>query len=202
MPDLFYTDEVQKVRTTKMPSTFAVNANTIVSNHFSPKWFVGVAAQKEESCMSRTKAPTVSDVYTSALKTAGTAMRVWETMVASQAVIQSRLGTIHSAARNPATADYDELALMVPEKVKAFSKAGAAALPDLQLVQSMYFAQAHHLTKLMLGYKVPSIGDLSAIAARSTQMAIVAADAAGKALLPVHAQATSNARRLKKPPGK
>lgn len=149
--------------------------------------------------MPRTKAPFDPDLYTSSLKAAETAIRFWETMVASRSVIESRLGTIHSAAHGPATADYAELARIVPEKVSAFSKAGAAALADLQALQSVSFAQTQHLTKLMLGGRMPSVREMAEIAARSAKMAIVTADAAGKALVPVHAKATSNARRLKKP---
>jgi hypothetical protein len=102
-----------------------------------------------------------------------------------------------AAARNPLTADYAELARMVPEKVEAFSRAGAALMKDVETLQTQAGAQVRHVTAVMTSGKLPTFSDMFTLTARWASMSQRATSAAGRALLPVHAAATSNAKRLR-----
>jgi hypothetical protein len=136
-------------------------------------------------------------MYSSGFDLAATAVRAGETMLAANAVIGSRFGTMQAAARNPITADYAELALMVPEKVEAFSRAGASLMKDAESVQAETGAQIRHVTALMTSGKIPTFSDLFTITGRWASITQKATGAAGRALLPVHAAAMGNARRLR-----
>ena len=138
------------------------------------------------------------DIYASGLDLATTALRVGETLVAANAVIGSRVGTMRAAANDPLTADCAELARMVPEKVEAFSRAGASLIKDAESIQAEAGAQIRHATTMMTSGRIPTLGDWCALGARSASIGQKMMGAAGKALLPVHAAATGNARRLHK----
>lgn len=125
-----------------------------------------------------------------------TSLKMAETAVASQAVIESRTRTMAEAVRNPLGADYAELGRMVPEKLSALAEAGAAAMDDVQAVQSMALANWQMLMGIAGSGKIPSANKLNSIAKRSTAIVERSARATGKALGPFHAGATGNARRL------
>jgi hypothetical protein len=141
---------------------------------------------------------TLWDLYSSGFDLAATAVRAGETMLAANTVIGSRVGTMGAAARNPATADYAELARMVPEKVEAFSGAGVSLMKDAESVQAETGAQIRHVTQLMTTGKIPTASDMFTLAARWASITQKATGAAGRALLPVHAAAMSNADRLRR----
>jgi hypothetical protein len=147
--------------------------------------------------MARKQAYTLWDMYSSGFDLAATAVRAGETMLAANAVIGSRVGTMQAAARNPITADYAELALMVPEKVEAISRAGASLMKDAESVQAETGAQIRHVTALMTSGKIPTFSDLFTLTGRWASITQKATGAAGRALLPVHAAAMGNARRLR-----
>jgi hypothetical protein len=129
---------------------------------------------------------------------AATNMKVVETLQASQSVVDRRAKTIDSAMRDPLGADYAELARMGPEKVAAFTAAGASAFADVQALQADAFAACRQMFGLAMAGRLPSAAEMTAIVSRSSRMMERAAGAGGKALAPVHRAATGNARRLSK----
>ena len=129
---------------------------------------------------------------------AATTLRVSETLVAANSVIGSRVGTMRAAANDPLTADYAELARMVPEKVEAFARASQSLIKDAESIQAQARAQIRHATAMMTSGRIPTLGDWFALGTRSAGISQKMMGAAGKALLPVHAAATGNARRLNK----
>lgn len=143
------------------------------------------------------KTYTLWDMHSSGFDLAATAIRAGETMVAANTVIGSRMGTMGAAARNPMTADYAELARMVPEKVEAFSRAGASLMKDVEAVQAETGAQIRHVTAIMTSGKIPTFSDLFTLSARWARILQKTSGAAGRALLPVHAAAMGNATRLR-----
>jgi hypothetical protein len=95
-----------------------------------------------------------------------------ELLEASQSVIAHRQEVLREAARNPMAADYAELWLMGAEKIAAFTAAGAAAANDWAKLQRSWLGGSPNFTEA---------------AARSWK----------RAMTPIHAAATANARRLK-----
>jgi hypothetical protein len=144
------------------------------------------------------KACSLWDIYSSGLELAATSLRAGETLLAANAVIGSRVGTMRAAAHNPLTANYAELALMLPEKVEAFSRAGASLMKDAESVQAETGAQIRHVTSIMTSGKIPTMSDMFTLTARWASITQKMTGAAGRALLPVHAAATRNATRLRK----
>jgi len=113
-----------------------------------------------------------------------TGLRLAETMVAVPAVVDARMPLIRDAASNPLTGDWPELYEMVAEKVEAFTLAGLSLTRDMQAIQAEMLRPARSVT---------------AAVASSARIGQRAVGAAGRALAPVHAAATGNARRLRRP---
>ena len=116
--------------------------------------------------MARKKTYSLWDMYSSGLDLAATAVRAGETMLAANAVINSRVGTMGAAARNPITADYAELAKMIPEKLEAFSRAGASLMKDAEAAQAETAAQMRHVTAIMTRYPPSATCSRSLLARR------------------------------------
>ena len=110
-----------------------------------------------------------------------TSMRLAETMVAVPSVVNSRMPMIRAAASNPLTGDWPELYKMVAEKAEAFTLAGLSITRDMQAIQAEM---------------LKPVRSAKAAAASSARIGQHAAGAAGRALAPVHAAATGNAKRL------
>lgn len=110
-----------------------------------------------------------------------TGLRLFETMAAVPPVVNARMPMIGAAAFNPATGDWPELYKMVAEKAEAFMQAGLSFTRDMQAIQAEMLR--------------PTRSAKSA-AASSTRIRHHAIGAAGRALAPVHAATTENARRL------
>jgi hypothetical protein len=131
-------------------------------------------------------------------------IRFGEMMIASQSVIGARVGMMQAAAQSPLDGDYAELGRMVPEKVAALSRSGAALSEEWRKMQGDMFDQWREWGTLMSA--MPSVGRLHAFgersAARGTRTLVRSMGAGGVALDPVHKAATANARRLKRGKGK
>lgn len=110
-----------------------------------------------------------------------TGLRLFETMAAVPAVVNARMPMIGAAAFNPATGDWPELYKMVVEKAEALTQAGLSITRDMQAIQAE---------------KLRPTRSAKSAAASSARMRRHAIGAAGRALAPVHAAATGNARRL------
>ncbi len=143
-----------------------------------------------------------SRMVTMAFGLAETAQRASETMVASQDVITRRTKMIGTAVHSPLEGNYAELSRMVPEKMAAFSQASMAMATDWWAMQSALMAAAGKQGALALQARPARLTELSVLSARNAKLALETFERAsamgGKALRPVHASATGNARRLKK----
>ena len=127
-------------------------------------------------------------------------MKFSEMMVASHSVIGTRTRLIHAAARDPLSADSAELGRMVPEKVAAFTRSGAALAREWRKAQAEIFDQWSEFGAFLSD--VPTVGRISDFHSRSSQRGARAIErsmgAGGRALAPVHRTATVNARRLQR----
>lgn len=130
-----------------------------------------------------------------------TSARLSEVMLASHHVIGKRVDLIQAAARSPLDGDYAELNRMVPEKLAAFSKAGAVLADEWREAQGEVFDQWRDMVSLM-AVGLPSPGKLQGYGERSAKRATRALarsmEVGGLALGPVHKTATANSRRLKR----
>lgn len=122
--------------------------------------------------------------------------RFAEMAQASQMVIGSRSQTIMASAQGASGADQRELARMLPEKIEAFSLAGMAAFGDMAAMQADAFAAWRQMAGMAMSGRVPTATEIESLARQGNRMVDRAISAGGKALAPVHRQATSNARRL------
>lgn len=109
-----------------------------------------------------------------------TGLRLFETMAAVPAVVTARMPMIGAAACNPLTGDWLELHKMVAEKLEACVEASLSLTRDMQAIQSEMLRPT---------------GTSSSAAVSSARIRHHAFGAAGRALAPVHAAATKNARR-------
>ena len=121
---------------------------------------------------------------------------VQQTAAAADAVIRHRSGTIDAALRNPLAADTAELGRMVPEKMAAFGEAGRIAGAGWFDLHADMLAQSRDLMIFATGKATPATA--TRIANRGTALALKMSTLGGKALRPVHATATANAKRLAK----
>jgi hypothetical protein len=131
-----------------------------------------------------------------------TSLRAVETVGAANAVIGARSTIIDAAMRSPLTGDHAELARMVPEKVEAFSRAGSAAVTAWWAAQSVWMEHMQHVGSMALRGRPPTIAEVADLGSRVNALALESIEAAaglGSSMLaPVHREATSNARRLKR----
>jgi hypothetical protein len=132
----------------------------------------------------------------------GTAHRVSQTMAASNEVIGRRTAMMRDAAYSPLDGNYAELSRMVPEKIAAFGKAGAAITGDWWAMQSAFLAQAQKFGAVATRGRAPSLVELSDLSANTMMLGLRMFERVGemgaKGLKPIHASATGNARRLKR----
>jgi hypothetical protein len=131
-----------------------------------------------------------------------TGARTNEMLVASRAVIASRVGSMVGAARNPWGGDHVELARMVPEKVSAFSDAGHALSRQWSAVLVQAAEHMSQVSWLMFNGRLLAPTELCKVSSKATVLAtnVIASglNSSSVALAPIHKQATSNARRLHK----
>ena len=126
---------------------------------------------------------------------AGTMMS--ETMTASHAVVGHRSKTIETAMCDPLRADHAELARMVSEKAAAFGAAGASLSRDWLAMQRDWNAQTVAMSAVMMG-RLPGPRGAQAMIMRGQRLSNAALASTNRALKPIHAAATANARRLRK----
>lgn len=136
------------------------------------------------------------------LELSGAGQKVSETLTASRDVIGVRSEMIRTALKSPLAADYAELARMVPEKVEAFSQAGSAIVTEWWAMQADLLTQAQRLGALAMKRRPPTVTEWNAMTARTLAHGVRAIERSvalgAGAVKPVHARATSNARRLKR----
>jgi hypothetical protein len=83
----------------------------------------------------------MSDMLALATRTAGSSS---DLAIAAGQIVAKRVALGMAAAVNPMTADHDEFARMVPEKVEAFSAAGVAMFEQSEEVRSRITRFASH----------------------------------------------------------
>lgn len=131
--------------------------------------------------------------------------RMSETLSASNDVIARRTGMIGSAMHHPGGAAHSELALMIPEKVEAFGSAGSAIATEWWSMQSAMFREMQNIGAMAMRGRPPTFAELSNLSSRNANYAVRAVEKAvsmgDAALKPIHAKATSNARRLRRAKG-
>lgn len=124
---------------------------------------------------------------------------IGETLTASSAVITSRSKTIDAAMRRPLDADVPELALMGPEKMLAFSRSGASLAGDFGPMQKMIATQWGELLAIASRGGWARFADYERLTTRAYAIMTLAVASGSRALQPIHASATANQRRLKRP---
>ncbi len=129
---------------------------------------------------------------------AQTAVKFWETLAASAVVIDRRMPMIDAGLRDPWTADHGELAGMVTEKVQAFTQAGTAFATDMARMQGLWMQVMQDAMTLGTSRRLPSAARIAASGARAVRLTEGTLAAGGRALKPIHAKATANAKRLGK----
>lgn len=143
-----------------------------------------------------------SRLMAAGLSFTGTGVRVLETLGAANAVIAARTPIIDAAMRSPLTGNHVELALMVPEKVEAFSSAGSAMVTAWWEAQSLWVGHIQHLGAMALRGRTPTPGEVANLGNQMVELTLDSIEAAARlgstALAPVHRKATANARRLKR----
>ncbi|KQN79953.1 hypothetical protein [Sphingomonas sp. Leaf62] len=130
---------------------------------------------------------------------AQTSLRLWETMAASAVVIDRRMPMIDAGLRNPWTADHVELTGMVTEKTQAFSKAGDSLAKDMAAMQGLWMQVMQDAWSLGTAGRMPSARRIAAGQDRAMRLTAGVIGAGGRALTPIHAKATANAKRLGTP---
>ncbi len=132
---------------------------------------------------------------------AGTTQRASETLDASREVIARRAAMMGEAAQSPLHGNYAELGRMVPEKIDAFARAGAAVAEDWWALQCACMAEMQHIGAIALKGRPPSITELFALWQRNAAFGLRVFERVSamndKGLRPIHATATANAKRLK-----
>jgi hypothetical protein len=150
---------------------------------------------------------------TSATQSAASVMRASELAVSAATVIGRRSWLGIEGAADPVNADYAELARLAPEKVEAFSRAGAAVAKQVWEMQRelgvLWLRQAeagwllafhmwqfplpHHATQLHADFVAGSVdraaSTADSLAGRATRLP-------DHAIAPIRRAATRNARRL------
>ena len=142
-----------------------------------------------------------SRMVSAAFGMAGTTQRASETLDASREVIARRVELMGDAARSPLDGNYAELGRMMPEKMEAFGKAGAAMANEWWAMQSAYLAEIRHMGTIAMKGRAPSMAELLTLWQRNAAFGLRALEHASamgdKGLRPIHATATANAKRLK-----
>ncbi|MET0370656.1 MAG: hypothetical protein ABW039_04675 [Sphingobium sp.] len=131
-----------------------------------------------------------------------TGLRAIEAAGAAGEVVAARSMILGSALRAPLSADHEELAQMLPEKMDALSRAGAATFATLLSAHASWTEQVRQIGALALRADPPTPGRMIDLGGRMASLAIGSFEAQARmgavALEPVHRRVVSNANRLRK----
>ncbi len=116
-------------------------------------------------------------------------------------VVLARGAIIGKAARSPWTADAAELGRMLPEKMEAISRAGAATAAVMQDGHTLWMTYMRHLGGMALRGRPPTPAEIVDLGAQSAALFLSSAEASARlgatALAPFSRQVKANARRIK-----
>ncbi|MFK4875302.1 hypothetical protein [Novosphingobium sp. ZW T3_23] len=121
-----------------------------------------------------------------------------ETMTSAQSVISARMPLIAAAWADPQSANHRELTRMVTEKSAVFGQSQRAISSAQDKIWQASEANAHALGRLSGGGWL-GMGEWARMFERNLEIASTLASLPTAALAPVHAKATANARRLRRP---
>ncbi len=132
---------------------------------------------------------------------ATSALKFWtqfgEAAAASGTVLAKRGAILDEAMRNPLGADHAELGRLMPEKLSAFGRSGNALLGDMIAINQLALTQMQDIAAVTLRGRLPKMADYQQIGDRAIAIATLMASAGTRALQPIHATVTANARRLR-----
>lgn len=144
------------------------------------------------------------------------ALKTNEMLLSSGSVIQVRTQRIAQAGLTPTDADIAEIQLMSHEKLEAVTESGAAMANQLHTTQFALVNRAVHqwlggatalvamVTSVSPAQAATHVNAFTDAATRSaatlSQLSSASARIVQRGLKPIHAKATSNARRLAGPP--
>jgi hypothetical protein len=135
-----------------------------------------------------------------ALDVADIGVKATEMTTAAGSVIRERVGMMTAVHCNPLTADYAELGRMIPEKMDAFSEAGAAVFDEWLALHRDVGDYMLFLGRTIMSGRPPIPSEAVELTERTSahndRVATSVIAAVGVALAPFHRKATSNARRL------
>jgi hypothetical protein len=145
----------------------------------------------------------VARLMEAGLALADVSLKASEMTAAAGTVIGARGALMAAAAQDPLSADYAELGRMIPEKMEAFSAAGAALVEEAWALQRDIGDYLLYIGRAMTSGRPPLPSELAELMERSSahgvRLAASAIGAASVALSSVHKSATANARRLSRP---
>jgi hypothetical protein len=139
-------------------------------------------------------------VIEAGVELAEVSVKTGEMAAAAGTVIGRRVALMAAAAQDPLAGDYVELGRMVPEKVQAFTEAGAALFDEWWALQRDVGEYMMFVGRALVSFRPPLPGEMLELAERTSvhgaRLAASAVAAAGVAIAPLHRHATANARRL------
>lgn len=131
-----------------------------------------------------------------------TGVRAAATMGRANDVVAARGLLVGEAMSSPWTADHNELARMVPEKVEAASRAGLAAARILLDSQSAWLAHMQHMGAMVMRGRAPTMPELVDLGERGATLVLRSVEATARigaaSLAPFSRQVAANVRRLER----
>jgi len=138
--------------------------------------------------------------FTAANVMAKTGVQAAKTIDGAGRVVNARGAIIGNAVMSPWSADYAELGRMLPEKIEALSRAGAAAAAVLLDGQSAWMTYMQHLSAMTMRGRPPTMTEMADLGDRSALLMVRSLESVAKlasvSLAPVRRQVNANVRRL------
>lgn len=130
-----------------------------------------------------------------------------ETLDGANRVVAARTAIMGQAMATPWSANYGELARMLPEKIEAFTRAGSAIAAVWGDNQSIWLRHMQHLGAMTMRGRPPTVAEVADLGERTALLMLRSVEASTKlgsaGLRPVRKQVRANVRRLEasaKPP--
>lgn len=115
-------------------------------------------------------------------------------------VIAARTAIMGQAMATPWSADYGELARMLPEKIEAFARAGHALAAIWGSNQSLWVGHWQHLGAMTMRGRPPTIPEMADLGERTALLMLRSVEASARlgaaGLAPLRTRVRANVRRL------
>ena len=123
-----------------------------------------------------------------------------ETLDGANQVIAARAAIMGKAMVTPWTANYGELARMLPEKVEAFTRAGSAVAAVWEHNHSLWRRHMEHLGMMTMRGRAPTFAEVADLGERTALLMLRSVETTAKlgsaGLAPLRTQVRRNVRRL------